>query len=66
MANSINWGKIYCEMEDNKAWGSSTINTTQYSILDESAPTCWGYPLLADTTLFTADITTKTADATIT
>jgi len=66
MANNINWGKVYCEMKDNFAWGPSALNTTQYSIPDEAAPACWGFPLLADTTLYTADTIIYTADATIT
>ena len=66
MANSINWGKVYCIMKDDFTFGSSTLNTTQYSIPDEAAPACWGFALLADTTLYTADTTLYTADATIT
>jgi hypothetical protein len=66
MANSINWGKVYCAMEDNKGWGINTANTTLYSIPDYSAPSCWGFAFLADSTLQKADTTTFTADATIT
>ena len=52
MANQINWGKIYCEMIDNSAWGQDEQWST-YAINDISAPTCWG---LVPVTPFTADL----------
>lgn len=52
MANLINWGKIYCEMIDNSAWGQDEQWST-YAINDISAPTCWG---LVPVTPFTADM----------
>lgn len=52
MANQINWGKIYCEMIDNSAWGQDEQWST-YAINDISAPTCWG---LVPVTPFTADM----------
>lgn len=71
MANQINWGEMYCEMQANEAWGDEQWNT--FTILDESAPTCWsiipitpftadmisyfGGNLTSDTIQFTADIT---------
>ena len=65
MANNINWGKIYCEMLTNNAFGDSYWSVN--AINDKSAPSCWGggfLPLTADTTLFTADNNTLTADQT--
>lgn len=72
MANTINWGKIYCDMETNDGWGLDEQYTT-YFIPDFSAPACWsvvpvtpftadmvsyfGGGLTADTTQFTADKT---------
>lgn len=72
MANLINWGKIYCDMETNDGWGLDEQYTT-YFIPDFSAPECWsnvpvtpftadlisyfGGDLTADTTQFTADKT---------
>ena len=52
MANLINWGKIYCEMIDDSAWGQDEQWST-YAINDISAPTCWG---LVPVTPFTADL----------
>ena len=73
MANTINWGKIYCEMIANDGFGIDEQYTT-YFIPDFSAPECWsgetpttpftadmvsyfGGSLTADTTQFTADKT---------
>tara|TARA_R100000781_G_C4042312_1_gene114421 strand:+ start:98 stop:313 length:216 start_codon:yes stop_codon:yes gene_type:complete len=69
MANSINWGKIYCEMITNGGFGADVASTTR-AIYDPSAPTCWdtfsitadrttisGVAFLADTTNYTADVT---------
>lgn len=52
MANLINWGKIYCEMIDNSAWGQNEQWST-FAVNDISAPTCWG---LVPVTPFTADL----------
>ena len=52
MANSIDWGKIYCDMETNDTFGVDEQYTT-YFIPDFSAPTCWG---LVPVTPFTADM----------
>lgn len=52
MANQINWGKIYCDMETNSAFGADEQYTT-FFIPDFSAPTCWG---LVPVTPFTADM----------
>lgn len=72
MANQINWGKIYCDMETNDAFGVYEQWST-YFIPDFSAPECWsivpvtpftadlisilGVSLTADTTQFRADKT---------
>lgn len=72
MANSINWGKTYCEIYDDSGFGQDTQWST-FAIPDISAPTCWtavpvtpftadmisyfGGNLTADTTLFKADKT---------
>ena len=65
MANLIDWGKIYCEMIDNSAWGVDEVYTTEF-IPDFSAPSCWSLvdAFKVDTTLYTADTTLYTADAT--
>ena len=66
MANTINWGKIYCEMLDNSGWGADTSYTVGESIPDASAPSCWTLVagFTADTTVYKADTTLFTADAT--
>lgn len=60
MANTIEWGKIYCS-----TWFGDTSETTD-AIPVYSAPPCWAGALIlsADDTAFTADSTTLTADAT--
>jgi len=65
MANNINWGKVYCEMETNSVWGADTSWSTYY-VPDFSAPTCWTLtdPLSSDSTLYTADNNALTADRT--
>jgi hypothetical protein len=72
MANSINWGKTYCEIETNSGFGKDEEYTTFY-IPDTSAPSCWSLvpvtPLTADMTTylglaFTADNAILTADRT--
>jgi hypothetical protein len=63
MANSIDWGKIYCEMITNKGFGLDDDYTVGLSIHDGSAPVCW-----ADSGLipaFTVDRNTVTADSTL-
>jgi hypothetical protein len=60
MANNINWGKVYCEMTDNDAWGVA-IQWSTNAINDLSAPLCWE-PKRADSTLYTADSTIIFAD----
>jgi hypothetical protein len=52
MANSIDWGKIYCETQTNGGFGVDEQYTT-YFIPDFSAPTCWG---TVPVTPFTADL----------
>tara|TARA_R100001163_G_C5003192_1_gene151600 strand:- start:355 stop:570 length:216 start_codon:yes stop_codon:yes gene_type:complete len=69
MANSINWGKVYCSMITDSSFGSDTAYSTNF-IPDISAPSCWatfaltadltqisGSPFLADTNKYTADAT---------
>ena len=69
MANTINWGKVYCEMINYTGWGADTAWSTN-AVNDISAPTCWGTfaltsdlisisgsPLTADTTQYKADAT---------
>tara|TARA_B100001059_G_C17679523_1_gene498944 strand:- start:732 stop:935 length:204 start_codon:yes stop_codon:yes gene_type:complete len=65
MANNINWGKVYCDMVTNSAFGADTSYTTEY-IPDFSAPSCWTLipAYTADDTTTTADTTLFTADAT--
>ena len=68
MANSINWGKVYCDMETNSSWGADKAYTTE-SIPDFSAPTCWSggavaVGFTADTTSYKADTILYKADAT--
>ena len=41
MANSINWGKVYCSMNTNSSFGVDKAFTTDF-IPDFSAPACWG------------------------
>ncbi len=65
MANSINWGGIYCDMKTNGAWGSDFDWSANF-VAVFSAPTCWTSvtPLSADTTEYKADTTQYKADAT--
>lgn len=51
MANSIDWGKTYCEINENNGFGSKQWST--FSIPDFSAPLCWGAAVV---TSFTADM----------
>jgi len=65
MANSINWGKVYCDIITKDAFGDYAWSAN--AINDISAPTCWGtgfLPLTADTTIYTADSNLITADQT--
>jgi hypothetical protein len=69
MANTIDWGKIYCNMIDNTGWGADTAWSTNF-VPDFSAPSCWGtFALTADLTNIsgtplTADTIDYNADAT--
>ena len=64
MSNNIGWGSVYCDMEQNDAFGTDTFWSTN-AISDESAPTCWvTYPFKADTILFTIDNNNITIDTT--
>ena len=48
MANSINWGSVYCQMITDESFGADTAYSTN-NIPDLSAPTCWGtFALTAD------------------
>jgi hypothetical protein len=61
MANTINWGKIYCS----SYWGD-TANTTD-AIPVFSAPLCWTEDILelsCDSTSFSVDSTLITVDQT--
>ena len=60
MANSIDWGKVYCS-----TWFGDVSETTD-AIPIYSAPACWSGALIlsADDTAYTADSTTLKADAT--
>ena len=64
MSNNIDWGKIYCQMDLDGAFGTDTFWSTN-AINDISSPTCWlTFPFTADTTLYTSDTTLLTADKT--
>ena len=69
MANSINWGKVYCSMITYTGFGKDVAFSTNY-IPDSSAPACWDtFELTADLTQvsgtpFKADTTNYKADAT--
>jgi hypothetical protein len=64
MANNINWGNIYCEMEQDNAFGVDTLWSTN-AINDIASPTCWTtFAITADSTLYRADTTQLTADRT--
>jgi len=65
MANNINWGKVYCEMETNSSWGADEDWSTNY-IPDFSAPTCWTLvdAFTVDTTAYRTDTTLYTTDRT--
>ena len=66
MANTIDWGKIYCDMIDNSAWGADSNYTAGESVPDFSAPTCWTLvpAFTSDTNTYRASTTLFTADAT--
>jgi len=69
MANSINWGKVYCSMITNSSLGVDLVYTTR-DIPDVSAPGCWNiFSITADRTsisgvAFKADTTNYKADVT--
>lgn len=54
MGNTIQWGKIYCDMLTNQSWGVDEQYTT-FAILDPAAPECWSVST-DPTTPFTADL----------
>lgn len=60
MANTIDWGKIYCS-----TWFGDISETTD-AIPSLSAPACWAGSLIlsADDTLYFSDTILFTADAT--
>jgi len=58
MANQINWGKIYCDMETNDGWGLDE----QYTLVPVTPFTAdmisyFGGNLTADNAVFKADKT---------
>tara|TARA_A100000164_G_C21787399_1_gene714073 strand:+ start:442 stop:633 length:192 start_codon:yes stop_codon:yes gene_type:complete len=62
MANTINWGELYCS-----TWFGNTASTTD-AIPLASAPACWAEDVLAlkvDTTSIISDSTLISADRTI-
>jgi len=64
MSNGINWGKIYCEMEQDGSFGADTLWSTN-AINDIASPTCWvTFAITADSTMYSADTTQLTADRT--
>lgn len=64
MANTINFGKVYCEMFTNNSWGADVQYTTN-AVNDIGAPTCWDvFAITADSINFTSDSTVLTADVT--
>jgi len=64
MSNNIDWGKIYCNMEQDGSFGADTLWSTN-AINDIASPTCWvTFRISTDTTLYTADTTSLTADRT--
>ena len=64
MANNINWGKIYCDMEQDNSFGADTLWSTN-AINDIASATCWiTFALRADSTLFQAANKLITADRT--
>ncbi len=46
MANNVNWGKVYCEILGNGAFGDVFYNTN--SIPNNSVPTCWTTSVVTD------------------
>ena len=64
MSNIIDWGKIYCEMEQDGSFGTDTLWSTN-AINDIASPTCWvTFAITADSTIYLADTTQLTADRT--
>lgn len=62
MANSINWGKIYCTTY----WGDTNDTTDAIPLV--SAPACWVEDVLelsVDSILYKADTTLITVDQTL-
>ncbi len=66
MANLINWGKTYCYILTNEAFGVD-YEYSANAINDLSAPECWDgglLPLTADSTAYSSDTNILTADMT--
>ena len=64
MANNINWGSIYCEMEQDSAFGADTLWSTN-AINDIASPACWlTFKITTDTSYFTTDTSQLTTDRT--
>ena len=64
MANTINWGNVYCEMEQDGSFGTDTLWSTN-AINDIASPTCWvTFRISADTDKFFAANKIITADRT--
>lgn len=62
MANTVDWGKVYCNMVTNNSWGVDLGFTTN-AVNDDSTPACWTvFTISADSTDFTSDSTSLTAD----
>ena len=64
MANNINWGSVYCEMEQDSSFGADTLWSTN-AINDIASPTCWvTFKISTDSTTYTTDTTYLTTDRT--
>ena len=64
MANTITWGNVYCEMEQDGSFGTDTLWSTN-AINDIASPTCWvTFRISADTDKFFAANKIITADRT--
>jgi len=64
MANNINWGSVYCDMEQDGSFGADTFWSTN-AINDIASPTCWvTFRISADTDKFFAANKIITADRT--
>jgi hypothetical protein len=64
MANNINWGSVYCEMEQDSSFGADTLWSTN-AINDIASPTCWvTFKISTDSTTYRTDTTYLTTDRT--